>query len=167
MNKICTTIEQSKKLIELGIDVNTADMRYGYIAPYDYSDRMFDGGYDEVPYPKDFLKRNPNFSENEYDGELPARSLTALLGLIPSEIYGETIYGDTITYKVDFRKYKLTDDVDSYQIAYGSIKFDVDGQHSFKDMVNTGQKEDPIDAAFQMVCWLKEMERYDTKRVIR
>lgn len=28
MNKICTTIEQSKKLIELGIDINTADMRY-------------------------------------------------------------------------------------------------------------------------------------------
>lgn len=26
MNKICTSIEQSKKLIELGIDINTADM---------------------------------------------------------------------------------------------------------------------------------------------
>ena len=26
MNKICTDIEQSKKLIELGIDMNTADM---------------------------------------------------------------------------------------------------------------------------------------------
>ena len=26
MSKICTSIEQSKKLIELGIDVNTADM---------------------------------------------------------------------------------------------------------------------------------------------
>lgn len=28
MNKICTSIEQSKKLIELGVDVNTADMCY-------------------------------------------------------------------------------------------------------------------------------------------
>lgn len=28
MNKICTDINQSKKLIELGIDVKTADMRY-------------------------------------------------------------------------------------------------------------------------------------------
>jgi len=27
-SKICTSIEQSKKLIELGIDVNTADMYY-------------------------------------------------------------------------------------------------------------------------------------------
>lgn len=25
-NKICTSLEQSQKLIELGIDVNTADM---------------------------------------------------------------------------------------------------------------------------------------------
>ena len=25
MNKICTSLEQSKKLIELGIDINTAD----------------------------------------------------------------------------------------------------------------------------------------------
>ena len=40
MNKICTSLEQSKKLIELGIDVNTADMRYGYIAPYDFSDSI-------------------------------------------------------------------------------------------------------------------------------
>ena len=61
MNKICTSLEQSKKLVELGIDVNTADMRYGYIAPYDFSDRMYDGGDDEVPYPKDFLKKNPDF----------------------------------------------------------------------------------------------------------
>ena len=31
MKKICTTIEQSKKLIELGIDVRTADMHWQYI----------------------------------------------------------------------------------------------------------------------------------------
>ena len=28
MNKICTSIEQSQKLKELGIDIDTADMRY-------------------------------------------------------------------------------------------------------------------------------------------
>lgn len=32
MNKICTNLEQSKKLIELGIDVNTADMCYRIVA---------------------------------------------------------------------------------------------------------------------------------------
>lgn len=84
MNKICTSIEQSQKLIDLGIDINTADMRYGYIAPYDFSDRMYEGGYDPTPYHKDFFIKNPMFSMEEYDGELYAWSLTALLGLIPN-----------------------------------------------------------------------------------
>lgn len=79
--KSYTDIKQSKKLAEI-LPIESADMRYGYIAPYDYSDRMFDGGYDEVPYPKDFLKRNPNFSENEYDGEFPCWSLSALLDVL-------------------------------------------------------------------------------------
>jgi len=140
MNKICTDIEQSKKLLELGIDVNTADMFY----------LRADIALGEIECYPNVLHRE------EVGDDIPAWSLSALLKFIKSEIYGETIYGDTITYEVDFRKYKLTDDVDLYQIAYGSIKFDVDGQHSFKDMVNTGQKENPIDAAFQMVVWLKE-----------
>ena len=31
MNKICTSLEQSQKLLELGIDINTADMFYTII----------------------------------------------------------------------------------------------------------------------------------------
>lgn len=125
MNKICTSIEQSRKLIELGIDVNTADMRYGYIAPYEYSDRMFDGGYDEVPYPKDFLKKNPNFSEDEYDGELPAWSLSALLRLIP-----------------DFNMFKRT------------IECKIETTNHLIDKAC-----EPIDAVFEMVCWLLENKK--------
>lgn len=148
MNKICTSIEQSKKLIELGIDINTVDLTVIDL-PIQNGDRF-----------KFISSKLPNdtfpFITDGKSERIPAWSLAALLKLIKSEFYGETIYGDTITYKVDFRKYKLTDDVDLYQIAYGSIKFDVDGQYSFKDIVNTGQKEDPIDAAFEMVVWLKE-----------
>jgi hypothetical protein len=81
--KSCTDIEQSRKLAEI-LPIESADMRYGYIAPYDYSDRMYDGGYDEIPYPKDFLIKNPNFSANEYDAELPCWSLAALLNLCPT-----------------------------------------------------------------------------------
>ena len=133
MTKICTSIEQSKKLMELGIDIATADMCW-----------CNENDVITVPYTDSLIT------------EYPAWSLSALLGFIKSEIYGENVYGDTVTYKVDFRKYKFTDDLDLYQIAYGSIKFDVDGQYSFKDMVNTGEKENLIDAAFQMVVWLKE-----------
>ena len=80
--KSYTDIEQSRKLAEF-LPIESADMRYGYIAPYDYSDRMYDGGYDEIPYPKDFLIKNPNFSSNEYDAELPCWSLASLLSVLP------------------------------------------------------------------------------------
>ena len=136
MDKICTSIEQSRKLIELGIDVNTADMRYGYIAPYDFSDRMYDGGYDEVPYPKDFLKKNPYFSENEYDGELPAWSLTALMELMPDKISidNESYYLSFTKKSVEFR---------------GPITWDGQKTKSF-------EMDNILDAAFEMVVWLKE-----------
>ena len=86
--KAYTNIEQSKKLAEI-LPLESADMRYGYIAPYEFSDRMYDGGYDEVPYPKDFLLKNPNFSANEYDGEFPCWSLAALLDIIPYPTLGK------------------------------------------------------------------------------
>ena len=81
--KSFSDLQQSKKLAEI-LPPESADMRYGYIAPYDYSDRMYDGGYDEIPYPKDFLIKNPNFSADEYDAELPCWSLAALLGVLPN-----------------------------------------------------------------------------------
>ena len=60
MNKICTTIEQSKKLIKLGIDVKTADMIHNILGePYVRHDTLVD----------------------EY--HTPAWSLSALLELIP------------------------------------------------------------------------------------
>ena len=158
MNKICTSLEQSKRLIELGIDVNTADMVYGHIAPYNFSDRMYDGGYDEIPYIKDFFKVNSNFSEDEYDGGLPSWSLSSLMNLIPSEFTEVGKYATT-TYELDVRKFKLTDNVDLYQIAYGNYKVYEDGHSSWKDMINTGQKEDIIDAVFAMVCWLLENKK--------
>ena len=83
-----TSIEQSKKLAEI-LPTDSADMRYGYIAPYEFSDRMYEGGYDDIPYPKDFMKRNPNFSEDEYDGEFPCWSLVALFSMLPKSAYLE------------------------------------------------------------------------------
>ena len=77
--KSYTDIEQSCKLVEI-LPLESADMRYGYIAPYEFSDRMYDGGYDKVPYPKDFLKLCADFCEEDlYDGSLRCWSLSALL----------------------------------------------------------------------------------------
>lgn len=64
MNKICTDIEQSKKLIELGIDANTADMYWWYSGKRYYVESMDDD---------DFNK----------ESDIPAWSLTSLIKLIP------------------------------------------------------------------------------------
>ena len=94
MNKFCTTIEQSKKLLELGIDINTADMMH---------DRLI-----IIPF---------------NDGSLiPAWSLSALLRLIPN-----------------FNMFKRT------------IECKIETTNHLIDKAC-----DPIDAAYEMVCWLKE-----------
>ena len=42
MNKICTSKEQSQKLIDLGIDINTADMYWWYFKKGSRKDTMLD-----------------------------------------------------------------------------------------------------------------------------
>ena len=65
MNKICTSLEQSKKLIELGIDVETADMYWWTYSKKYYRAAMEDG---------DFNK----------ESDIPAWSLAALLSVLPT-----------------------------------------------------------------------------------
>jgi len=106
MNKICTSIEQSKKLVKLGINVNTADMFW-----------------DTKPKSLEFFPIT-NSSVNwkiamDEDGEFPAWSLSALFDLFPN---------GSILRKSDKGKYFM----------FGNM-FD-----------------NPLDAAFEMVCWLKE-----------
>ena len=71
MNKICTSIEQSKKLIELGIDVNTADMMWEDWRLIDDEWKLSVGYYPEI--------------EQDYGRKCyPAWSLAALLDVLPS-----------------------------------------------------------------------------------
>ena len=84
--KSYTDIKQSKTLINI-LSLESADAKYGYIAPYEYSDRMYDEGYDEIPYPIAFIKKDySNFFVEEYDDELPCWSLAALLNVLPNGI---------------------------------------------------------------------------------
>jgi len=139
MNKICTSIEQSQKLIDLGIDINTADMRYGYIASYDFSDRMYEGGYDPIPYHKDFFIKNPMFSVEEYDSELYAWSLSALLGLMPTDDKKDEYYVDTESHS------------DYYTVSY---------RNCWDGCIHSEYSEESLlDAAFKMFCWLLENKK--------
>ena len=111
MNNICTSVEQSQKLIELGIDVNTADMYYfTIIRNYPYSQGKI----------KTIAKiMDGSFSSN-YD--IPAWSLAALFELMPG-----------VNFYKSGNKIKIEN-------AYRTIRNDIS----------------LIDAAFEMICWLKE-----------
>jgi len=63
MNKICTSLEQSKKLMELGIDIKNSDMYYWRGVSLKI------GGY-----------------RAQDDEDVPAWSLAALLDVLPLEI---------------------------------------------------------------------------------
>jgi hypothetical protein len=141
--KSYTDLQQSKKLAEI-LPLESADYCWGI------DDETLH--YNNSPYPcawKDYTCK-------EY--YIPCWSLAALMNLLPSEFTEKGKYSET-TYHIDIRKYALTEDVDLYQIAYGNYKFYEDGNSSWKDMINTGEKENLIDAVFQMVIWLKENEK--------
>ena len=108
MSKICTSLEQSQKLVELGIDVNTADMYYDCNS---YGIQ----GKPEVAVGTVWSK------------DIPSWSLTALIGLMP--------------------KFSLEKDISNnagYQLCYN---------------YNTVYYDEPVDAAFEMICWLKKYNK--------
>lgn len=129
---ICTSIEQSKKLIELGIDINTADIIYtNFYGKITKSLPMPKEAYDILKCPIDG------------DKYAPAWSLSALLELIPPYL-GEFKDG------IDFGFSKA---MNSKWYSAHYIKFNDSGLASFNKTV-TG--DTAIDAAFEMVSWLKE-----------
>ena len=130
-----TSLEQSEKLKGI-LPPESADMAYDWF--------IVGEKYSTIPQCRKFI-----------DDELPCWSLAALMNLLPSELTERGEYSET-TYRIDIRKYALTDDVDIYQIAYGNYHWHEDGSCSWSDMINSGEKEELIDAVFQMICWLKE-----------
>lgn len=132
MNKICTTIEQSTKLLELGVDVNTADMWYQHIG---YS--ITDGKEKSTYFPM-------VIRDNISDDDIPCWSLAALSKLMPFQIIkNNNRFG---FYQVKgFNKQGET-----YRFGYKT------NNDSF--LFETSWYNDVIDAAFEMVCWLKKEE---------
>lgn len=89
MTKICTDVEQSNKLIELGIDVNTADMCYHFIE------------INKTP----ICIRWEKVHDDEKDNSIPAWSLSALMKLMPDKISidNESYYLSFTKKSVEFR----------------------------------------------------------------
>lgn len=128
MTKICTSLEQSRKLIELGIDVNTADMFW------------------DTAEPLERIVPTVGPISDYYDMEdwaIPAWSLSALLGLMP-------------------KLYEFENDPDDGGCQPNLCKgWDNNQWHIVyrSSIYYTEWYDDPIDAAFEMICWLKENEK--------
>ena len=141
MNKICTTLEQSQKLIELGIDVNTADMCYRPTKDM-YRNIIGYSKYPDVMTPRD----RSFFNELGYE---PCWSLTALIDLLPDIIPGRNCWGGYHLY------------ITKIGICYAFYGNDVpDTLHSVELYNEYTEKnegvESLVDAAYEMICWLKE-----------
>lgn len=122
MNKICTDIEQSKKLAEF-LPIESADMYY-FLDPtpagniYHLTVQRVDVG----------IKNLPQYDE----GDIPCWSLSALLKLMPKSIIS-------------------TPNPLSTNYCCRNIEFDIEFY-----------ADNPVDAAFEMVCWLKENKKHDS-----
>ena len=143
MNNICTSIEQSKKLIELGIDVNTADMCY---CPTMNIDSGKNEGYLKVPecYPFSEVK-------DSLIPYLPAWSLSALLGLMPKSIKGITASDEETGWPQYFYYPRLLlTDKEMWQCIYKEYN----GAGASKCWTIG---ESPIDACVEMILKLHEL----------
>ena len=134
MNKICTTIEQSKKLIELGVNVNTADMYYEEVCNLP---KAIVGNYilhNQCMEDKDYKKlSHPVLS--------PAWSLAALSEFILPYIGDD----DGNNYKF----YLSKDDIDRWIAYYKSDDVSI---------YICEESDNMIDVILEMVCWLKKEE---------
>ncbi len=109
MDKICTSVKQSRQLIELGMDIGTADMNYMY-------------GFDDITEETIGIQSDAStgFDPDFYPGTkafqyIPAWSLTALLNYLKSKNKFPNIK------ELSDGRFKLTtfiwDGTNSYQVS--------------------------------------------------
>ena len=135
--KICTDLEQSKKLAEI-LPIESADMMWDDWSLIDEGWKSIVGYYPDI--------------EKDYGRKCyPAWSLAALIDMLPNEISTGENFADK--YQIDIRKYDWEDGTTWYQIAYGN---DRGRSGEWHDMINTGEKENIIDCCYQMILKLKE-----------
>lgn len=131
MNKGFTSIEQSKHLLELGLDPQTADMYYEYTA--------------EEPKYKIYVGKSISIAKNLYSYRnghvIPAWSLSALLELMPK-------FDDNGRYYIGLEYSKEPD-----KTGYVELLFNFSWR---EDSLKTVDADNLLDASFEMVCWLLE-----------
>ena len=136
MSKIGTSAEQSKRLVELGIDVNTADMAL-------CGTQLLTTSY--------VLAKKKFSNAGEIPIE-PAWSLSALLDLLPCSL---SLYPEATEEEVKEGKYRSSDLIASKE-GYLRKRYDGDYQYRYDGIKVVGDFQNPTDAVFEIICWLKE-----------
>ena len=83
---------------------------------------------------------------------LPCWSPTALLSVLPNEIITDNRF--ECHYQISIRKYNGGDNTTLYQIAYGNNR---GSSGSWHDMINTGEKDNLVDACYEMILELNKL----------
>lgn len=89
-SQICTTVEQSKRLLELGMKFETADMCHHLSNPQDKKNPYTKLALDDYIY--------IHLGEEGWEDTIPAWSLHRLIELCPETIYFEEPYYDNEVY---------------------------------------------------------------------
>ena len=137
--KSCTDLEQSKKLLELGIDVNSADLLYSGV--HLGSDSKYYKSDDNWVMTPEYFIQLPHNCESDIKNQLPAWSLVALLKLFPNGVWYNNYYGSVILLPQIKNNWICRLYNPGYDINVAFIK------------------NEPLDAAYEMVVWLKENEK--------
>jgi len=130
--KSYTDVEQSRKLAEI-LPLESANMCY----------RVLPGIKEGMPVQYIAIVPDDAF----FESDIPCWSLAALLSVLPNEIITDKSRFEC-HYQIDIRKYDGGDNTTLYQIAYGNSR-GLSG--SWHDMINTGEKENLIDACADMI----------------
>ena len=144
MIKDCTSVEQGRMLVALGISPSTADKCWISIELSKDEPALYSLSWEQARENRmtadrfliDIAKKSVP------DALTPAWSLTALLDLLPSEIEnGSRTYS--------FRMNKVGDE---YQICYSD-----EDSHNLYSI----QEDAPVNAAFKLLCLLNEIKDYN------
>lgn len=104
MVKICTSIEQSKKLLELGLSPNSSDMHY-----------HFDDIFDELESVASITEETPEEHFMLFPDDIPAWSLTSLLEMLPITFkMSNNIYTGARAFIIDVEDSPLFEDNGSF-----------------------------------------------------
>lgn len=132
---IATTIEQSKHLLELGLDSSTADMCW--VKDYTGQWVLITDTQINIRSRLEGMYEYSGFQWQEHIAIIPAWSLSALLEVMPSNI------GD---YDLYITKHKYVDGGYGYNVEYNR-GFTISVLHK-------ATNRDLVTATYEMVCWL-------------